>query len=99
MKYFVMAAFAAALFTSSAYAGSCGGGDHVHNPQKMAVKYFKQMDSNGDDVITKKEFEASPLAKMVKSFDALQPNVKGEVEKQNFIKSFVKAHSRPNQGA
>ena len=99
MKRLVVATVAALLLTTSAQAGSCGGADHAHNPKEMAVKYFKQMDANGDDVITKLEFEASPMAKMIKSFDFLKPNEKGEVKKQNFIEVFVKAHTRPKDEA
>ena len=80
------------FFLSPAQAGSCGEGDHTHNPQEMASKYFDQMDANGDDIVTKSEFEASPMAKAVKSFDALQPDESGVVKKNTFIEYFVKTH-------
>ncbi len=99
MRRLRIATVASACFTASAQAGSCGGTDHAHNPKEMAVKYFKQMDTNGDDVITKLEFDASSMAKMVKSFDVLNPNERGEVEKKRFIESFVKAHSKPKNEA
>ena len=74
MKYITPAVMAAMLFAlSPAYAGSCGKGDHAHSLQEMASKYFNQMDANGDEIVTKAEFEASPMAKMIKSFDALEP--------------------------
>ncbi len=99
MKRLLISTVASAFLAASAQAGSCGGADHAHNPKEMAVKYFKQMDTNGDDVITKLEFDASPMAKMVKSFDVLNPNERGEVEKKRFIESFVKAHSKPKDEA
>ena len=73
--------FSAAFVISPAHAGSCSGGAHAHSPQKMASKYFDQMDANGDDIVTKEEFEASPMAKVVKSFGALQPDKNGVVKK------------------
>jgi hypothetical protein len=96
MKYSLsMLFFSAAFVISPAHAGSCSGGAHAHSPQKMASKYFDQMDANGDDIVTKEEFEASPMAKVVKSFDALQPDKNGVVKKNTFIESFVKAHPVP----
>ena len=93
MKQIIPAVFASVFFViSPAYAGSCGGGDHGHNPQEMASKYFNQMDTNGDEIITKAEFEASNMAKMIKSFDALEPNESGVVTKSAFIETFVKMH-------
>lgn len=76
-------------------AGSHGGAGHAHSPKETAIKYFEQMDQNGDEVVTKAEFEMSPLAKMVKSFNALQPNDKGLVKKSVFIENFIEAHSKP----
>ena len=58
----------------------------------MASKYFNQMDANGDEVVTKAEFEASSVAKMIKSFDALEPNESGEITKSAFIETMVKMH-------
>ena len=87
------------LSAPPALAGGCGTGGHAHNPQEMAVKYFGQMDTNGDDVVTKDEFAVSPIAKMLKSFDVLQPNEKGLVEKKKFIENFVKTHSEPKTEA
>ena len=93
MKHIIPAVFVSAFFAiSPAYAGSCGGADHGHNPQEMASKYFNQMDANGDETITKAEFEASNMAKMIKSFDALEPNESGVVTKSAFIETFVKMH-------
>ena len=93
MKYIIPAVVVSALFAlSPAYAGSCGGGDHAHNLEEMASKYFNRMDANGDEIITKTEFEASTLAKMIKSFDSLEPNESGVVTKSDFIKTFVKMH-------
>ena len=100
MKYVIPAVLMTALFGfSPAHAGSCGGGDHVHSPQEMATKYFDQMDANSDEIVTKAEFEASPMAKMVKSFDVLQPNTNGQVTKRSFIEAFVKAHPAPQNEA
>ena len=94
MKHIIPAVFVSAFFAlSPAYAGSCGGGgDHAHNLQEMASKYFNRMDANGDKIITKAEFEASPMANMIKSFDALEPNESGVVTKSAFIETFVKMH-------
>ena len=76
-----------------AHAGSCGGADHVHVPKEMASKYFDKMDLNNDKVVTKAEFEASPFSRMLTSYEMLQPNEAGVVERKSFIKTFVKAHS------
>jgi len=85
----------ATFVVSPAHAGSCGTGVHAHIPQEMASKYFDQMDANGDDIVTKTEFEASPMSKAVKSFDALNPDESGVVKKNTFIENFVKAHPVP----
>jgi Ca2+-binding EF-hand superfamily protein len=93
MKNIIPAVFVSTFFAlSPAYAGSCGGGDHAHNLEEMASKYFNRMDANGDEIITKAEFEASTMKNMVKSFDSLQPNESGVVTKSDFIETFVKMH-------
>ena len=93
MKHIIPAIILSVFFAfSPAYAGSCDGGGHAHNLQEMASKYFNQMDADGDEIITKAEFEASPMAKMIKSFDALEPNESGEVTKSSFIETMVKMH-------
>ena len=93
MKFFRTACLLVTVFGfSPAYAGSCGGGSHVHSTLEMAGKYFDQMDTNSDEIVTKAEFEASKMASMVKSFEALGPDVNGEVTKREFIKTFMKAH-------
>lgn len=93
MKYIIPMIIASVLFAlSPAYAGSCSKGNHAHNLEEMASKYFSQMDANGDEIVTKEEFEASPMAKMVKSFDALEPNESGVVTKSAFIQTMVKMH-------
>jgi len=82
------------LIAGSAYAGSCGGAGHTHSTQEMALKYFSQMDANADSLVTKSEFEASPMTKFVKNFEVLGPNTEGFVEKEAFVKMFVEAHSK-----
>ena len=91
----IILAYALFLISIPAFAGGCGTGAHAHNPQEMAVKYFGQRDTDGDEVVTKEEFAASPFSKMLKSFDVLQPNEDGVVEKKVFIETFVKTHSKP----
>ena len=90
---------AALLLATPASAGSCGSGAHPHDPQKMANKYFGQMDTNDDGLVTKEEFAASSFSKMLKSFDVLKPNKDGVVEKKAFIEAFIKAHSKPKTEA
>ena len=93
MKHIIPAVIVSALFAlSPAYAGNCGGGNHAHNIQEMASKYFNQMDANGDEIVTKAEFEASPMAQMITSFDALGPNERGEITRDAFIETMVKMH-------
>ena len=100
MKNIIPVAFVYAFFAfSPAHAGSCGGGEHAHNPEEMASKYFNQMDANGDEIITKKEFEASPMAKMITSFGVLKPNDSGEVTKSAFVETFIKMHSETKNEA
>jgi len=91
----IILASALFLIATPALAGGCGTGAHAQNPQEIAVKYFAQMDANGDEVVTKDEFAASPFSKILKSFDVLQPNEDGVVEKKAFIEAFVKTHSKP----
>ena len=96
MKYTILAVLMTALIGfAPAHAGSCGGGNHVHSPQEMATKYFDQIDLNSDEIITKAEFEASSMAKMIESFDVLRPDENGRVAKSDFIEAFVKAHAAP----
>ena len=96
MKNLISILFVSTVFVvSPAHAGNCGSGAHTHNLQEMASKYFDQMDANGDDIVTKTEFEASPMSKAVKSFDALIPDESGVVKKNTFIENFVKAHPVP----
>ena len=98
MKILITATvIASALLIMPVSAGSCGEGNHAHLSKEMATKYFEQMDLNGDLSITKAEFENSPMAKMVKSFDLLQPNKSGLVEKDVFIKTFLEAHATPGK--
>ena len=66
-------------------------GDESREPHR-AVKALKQMDANGDEIVTKAEFEASPMAQMIKSFDALGPNESGQITKDDFIETMVKMH-------
>ena len=100
MKYLIHTAIATAFFAlSPAFAGGCGKGDHAHSLQEMASKYFNQMDADGDEILTKAEFEASPVAKMIKSFNALEPNKSGEVTKSAFIQTMVKMHSETKNEA
>lgn len=84
----------AAVFSSSAYAGSCGGAAHVHSAHEMAEKYFAMMDANGDELVSEAEFKGSEMTKYVKSFEALKPNTMGFVEKGLFVKMFVEAHEK-----
>ena len=94
MKQTMLAVLMTALIGfAPAHAGSCGGGNHVHSPQEMATKYFDQIDVNSDEIITKAEFEASSMAKMIESFDVLRPDENGRVAKSDFIEAFVKAHA------
>ena len=87
------------FIVTPALASGCNTGAHAHDPHEMAVKYFGQMDTNSDDVVTKEEFANSPFSKMLKSFDVLQPNEDGVVEKKAFIETFVKTHSQPKTEA
>ena len=84
----------AAVFSSSAYAGSCGGAAHVHSAQEMAEKYFAMMDANGDELVSEAEFKGSEMTRYVKSFEALKPNTQGLVEKGSFVRMFVEAHEK-----
>ena len=92
-------AFASLLIVTPALANGCGKGDHAHDPHEMAGKYFRQMDTNGDEVVTKEEFAASPISKMLELFDVFQPNEDGVVEKKAFIETFGKTHSHPKTEA
>lgn len=84
---------------SPAQASSCGGENHVKHFEKMAEKYFMQMDLNNDGSIDKVEFEESQMSKMINSFDVLQPDENGVIQKIDFIKAFIKAHLTPRTEA
>ena len=43
------------------------------------------MGADGDEIITKAEFEALTMANMIKLSDALEPNESGVVTKSAFI--------------
>ena len=82
-----------------ALGGNCGsenmGYGHKHSYQEMAEKYFDHMDLNKDKILDKAEFEKSKFSKMINSFDVLQPNENGVVQRDTFIKTFMEAHSKP----
>jgi hypothetical protein len=100
MKYVLTAALLASVISAApAYASGCVGGDHVHSAQDIAAKHFDQMDANGDEIVTKQEFENSPMAKSLKSFEVLKPNETGVVTKGAFIESFIKAHPQMQKEA
>ena len=100
MKIFVVGLFAGLwVVVGSAYAGSCGGGDHVHTPQDVAAEYFDKIDRDGDKTLTKAEFEASSFADSITSFKSLRPDSSGLVTKKSFIETFVKVHLAPNTKA
>jgi len=80
--------------TSASFAGGCGGNDHAHSQQDTALKYFKKIDVNGDQVIDREEFEKSQASSIIKSFDVLNPNENGTINKEAFVKAFLKAHSK-----
>jgi hypothetical protein len=53
VKHIIPGVFVSVLFAlSPAYAGSCDVGDHAHNLQEMASKYFNWMDADDDEIIT-----------------------------------------------
>ena len=79
---------------SSGVAGGCGRLDHAHSSQERAEKNFGQMDLNDDEVVDRSEFEKSQVSKMIRSFDALQPNANGLLTKENFIGTFMRYHSK-----
>jgi hypothetical protein len=96
MKPLLAASFLAfSVAISPIQAGSYVVADNVPSPKETAIKYFEQMDQNGDGAITKAEFEKSTVAKMIKLFSALQPDDNGLVKKSEFIENFIKAHSKP----
>ena len=84
----------AALFSSSAYAASCGGAANVHSAHEIAEKYFSMMDANGDELVSEAVFNVSEMTRYVQSFEALKPNTRGFVEKGLFVKMFVEAHEK-----
>ena len=81
------------IHISPAQADGCDGANHAQNFGKIAETYFMQMDLNNDGSINKLEFEKSKMSKMIDSFNALQPDKNGFVQKKDFIKTFIKAHS------
>ena len=90
----LMCAGLALIFMSPTQAGNPGDVAHSFDAQEIAAKYFDQMDINGDEIVTEIEFKASPLVKIVSSFEALMPDENREIRKSNFIKNFVKAHPK-----
>ena len=80
--------------TSSGVASECGCSGHAHSSQEIAENVFGQMDLNNDEVVDRSEFENSQISKMIKSFDALQPNAVGLLMRETFIGIFMKYHSK-----
>ena len=100
MKIIAPAVLALSLISApSAMAGGCNGAVHKHSPEEMANFYFDKMDLNGDNIVTKGEFEKSSMKNLVKSFDALAPDDSGTVNRDSFIRSFIQAHSEPKPKA
>ena len=96
MKFLSPAVLAMFLIAApSVMAAGYDGASHNHSPEKMAIFYFDKMDLNEDKIVTKEEFEKSSMKKMVKSFDALEPDGTGILKRNSFIKNFIKAHSDP----
>ncbi len=62
--------------------------------QSMPNKYLNAMDKNGDHAFTREEFENSPVAEIVKSFDILQPDPNGSITHISFVDQFVRVHRR-----
>ena len=62
--------------------------------QEIAENVFGQMDLNNDEVVDRSEFEKSQISKMIRSFDALQPNAEDLLMRETFIGIFMKYHSK-----
>ena len=90
-------AFSAACIAGAANAGGCDASYHSHSPGQVAEKYFAQMDTNADELVSKEEFKKSPFKAYVRNFEALRPNAEGFVEKEIFVKMFVDAHTAPSE--
>ena len=69
--------------------------NHDQAVKEMAENYFDQMDLNEDNVVDAAEFRDSKVSKMVRSFDALQPDADGLLRRESFISDFIKSHSEP----
>ena len=80
---------------STSFASGCGGTNHAHTNEEMAVNFFDQIDLNSDGTVDIMEFKKSQMSNMIKSFDSLSPDKNGLVSKKSFIKSFVYLHSTP----
>ena len=66
MKILIMAIILIVrTFVTPVQAVSCGGTNHVHNPQKMEELYFSQMDLNVDVTVNKSEFEKSKISQLI----------------------------------
>ena len=80
---------------SSSFASGCGGSNHAHTNEEMAVKYFDQVDLNSDGKVDLTEYKKSQMSSVLESFDSLNPDINGLVSKKSFIKNFVYLHSTP----
>tara|TARA_A100001037_G_C15142381_1_gene634453 strand:- start:15 stop:317 length:303 start_codon:yes stop_codon:yes gene_type:complete len=98
MRLVALVCAAVIISLSPVYAGSGVGINHTFEPDEMASKIFKKMDTNNDNLVTKEEFKASPVVEMIKSFEILGPNEKGVVEKEAFIKAFITSHTPKGGG-
>jgi Ca2+-binding EF-hand superfamily protein len=80
---------------SPSFASGCGGNNHAHTNEEMALKYFDQIDTNSDGTVDLMEFKKSQMSNLLESFDLLSPDKNGLVSKKSFIKNFVQLHSTP----
>ncbi|PPR09029.1 MAG: hypothetical protein CFH41_02848 [Alphaproteobacteria bacterium MarineAlpha11_Bin1] len=84
-----------ACIAGAANAGNSDEYKYFHSADKIAEKYFDQMDKNSDQLVSLEEFKHSPFSSYIKNFEVLQPNADGFVEKDSFFKMFKEAHSYP----
>ena len=90
------------LITSgaSAYASSCGGGNHSHpSMQKMALQIFDKADTNSDGFITLEEHDAAKLSKYGTQFEAYDTDNDNRISKDEYMTTFNTHHGDGSKGA
>ena len=80
------------LLLSPTQAEKVDAGGATSDAEFVAQDFFDSMDANEDGIVTQAEFEASPAARMMKSFESLRPELDGAVSRGHYVRTFIRVH-------